>query len=262
MRGPSGMLMAALLAAISVADTGCRGRLLGTDGPLAGALFGGGLFGGNSGQRVPWSGGGRSTGWNTPQLGGGGSSPLTPPPDLVQKPVPLAPTSFDSDTQSVLARYNASIGGPWATPENVQIAIRALQLYPPVRQHPLQIVIGPDEQRRPLSGLWVRRGNSATVYLYQPTMRSTPPHEVAHDVTLMVQPNEGAVLRNLMGTYGNVPSAFARNYSYSNDREFAADALSYWARRVSGLDPSEDYNPPAEIVRALQPMLIEGLRTN
>lgn len=246
-----------LLTATSLVATGCGN----------GRLFGGGGFGGGNGpfaptdggtgQRTPWLGGGGSNGVDTPVLGGS-DQPPQPPPDLTQRPMPQAPVSFDANSQAVLQKYNATVGGPWATQDNVDIVAKSLQLYPAIRRHPLRFVIGPDANRRSLSGLWVLNGGSATIYLYEPKTRSTPPHEIAHDQTLAVQPNESRTLRGLFNRTGS--NAYARGYSRSNEREFAADALSYYARRVSGLDPSVTYNPPAEVVQALQPMLIDSLR--
>lgn len=224
--------------------------------PQGGSFFGGGSGGGFGGYSSP--GAGRSKGFNTPRFAGP-QAPYSTPPSLVNRPLPPAPMQFDSNTQEVLRKFNTTVTGDWATPDNVAVVVASLQLYQP-RNHSLTINIGPDPNRRPLNGLWVGRGNSANIYLYNPQSRTTAPHEIAHDVTLWSHSGPGNNLKAILSNEWGYDQNFPRGYSRSNPKEAAADALSFWARRVSGLHPNLDYNPTRNVVSALQPMLADNLR--
>lgn len=234
-------LQACFLLAGCGAGGNCNGGLL---GGRRGGLFGGG---GGLGPLAPGSGSGRVD--NTPVLGGltGGSWGQTGqnPPQMG----PLAPGSgitLDGDDRAILAKYNTEIRGDNVTSERVKRITTALQLYK-TRQHPLTVVIAEDPSKLPESARWVREGNVATIFVWQPELQHTINHEMAHDMTLMAYEAEGERMAQHVQQVSGEQNTWPSDYASSNIDEARAEIVSFlaaiWARVPIDEQPFGSFNP-------------------
>ncbi|MBI3891222.1 MAG: hypothetical protein HY303_06795 [Candidatus Wallbacteria bacterium] len=212
-------------------------------------------------RRPPAPGAGTADPGNTPTVGGNGpGAPVTPPPNVTPGTPPTGGAQFDANAQAVIDKYNLVITGADASGESLNNVLRAAQLYQP-RQHKLLVRIQRDPAKLPIAGVWWSTGNGATTELYQPQMAHVPDHEIAHDLTLKVNPGAGNRLGNDIVANQNDPSVFPSSYAHSAVPEAMAEALSTWAEKVGFPGGgSAFYNPPAAIVADLQPFLADGLR--
>ncbi|MBI2945934.1 MAG: hypothetical protein HYY25_17185 [Candidatus Wallbacteria bacterium] len=210
-------------------------------------------------RRPPAPGAGSRETGNVPNLGSGPSAPASPPPNVTATRPPTGDLNFDADTQAVLNRYNLVITGRDASPQNVSIVTAAAQLYQP-RQHKLLVVIQRDPSKLPVAGVWWSNGYSAQTELYQPQMPHVADHELAHDLTLKVNPAAGQRLGNAIAAQWNNPAVFPSSYARSKVPEAMAEALSSWAEKIARPGQMAFYSPPATVVAELQPLLADGLK--